>query len=255
MWLIAHALGVSHSSVYAHDEFSQEEQAKIEAVISRRESGEPLQYIIGEADFYGRDFHVGPGVLIPRHDTETLIRMVIKHFHHDDAFTFTDWGTGSGCIAATILLEFPAARAYLVEKSPDAAEYASVNLKRYGLTERAEFSDVMPKCDLLVSNPPYISSCEINSLMNSVRDYEPHLALDGGDDGMDCYRYIFAQADTDCIILETGSMNQVQALRTISMDFICCDEVYDDGDFPRCLMFRRRSTREKVEDACRRDAH
>ena len=244
--MISHALGVSHSGVYAKSEFSPEEQAKIEKVIARRESGEPLQYILGEADFYGRDFRVGAGVLIPRHDTETLITAVMKHFARDEAFTFTDWGTGSGCIAATILLEFPKAYAYLVEASPDARKYARMNLERYHLTDRAEFVDALPKCTLTVSNPPYIPSGEIAGLMNCVRDYEPITALDGGDDGMRFYRQIFAQAESNCIILETGNFEQVSALKTMSSKYVCCDEICDDGGFPRCLLFRRRSIHEKA---------
>ena len=244
MWLIAHALGVSHSEVYAKSEFSPDEQAKIEEVIVRREAGEPLQYILGEADFYGRDFHVGSGVLIPRHDTETLIAAVIRHFARDEVFTFTDWGTGSGCIAATILLEFPKSFAYLVEASDDAREYASKNLQRYNLTDRAQFVDTLPVCELIVSNPPYIPSGEISTLMNTVKDFEPRIALDGGDDGMKYYRQIFAQADSDCIILETGNIQQVNALKTMSSKYMCCDEVRDDGCFSRCLVFTRRAIHE-----------
>ncbi|MBQ7220844.1 MAG: peptide chain release factor N(5)-glutamine methyltransferase [Synergistaceae bacterium] len=243
VWLIAHALGVSHSAVYAHDDFSQEEQAKIEAVISRRGKGEPLQYILGEADFWGRDFAVGRGVLIPRHDTETLIEAVMKYFAHDEEFAFIDWGTGSGCIAVTLLMEFPNSHAYLIEKSPDAAKYALINLERYSLTERAEFVDAMPACKLVISNPPYIPSGEIDGLMKDVRDYEPHSALDGGQDGMKYYREIFALAEkteSEYIILETGSIFQVQFLQSMSSKFMCCDEVLDDGNFPRCLVFRRR---------------
>ena len=244
VWLIAHALGIEQSAVYAKAEFLPEESAKIQQLIARRETGEPLQYILGEADFYGRDFRVGPGVLIPRHDTETLIDAVIRHVTRDEAFTFTDWGTGSGCIAITILLEFPKAYAYLVEASNDAKKYARMNLERYHLTHRAEFVDTLPKCALTISNPPYIPSGEITGLMNTVKDYEPLIALDGGDDGMNFYRQIFTQAQSNCIILETGNIQQVNALKIMSAKYTCCDEVYDDGGFPRCLVFRRRGIHE-----------
>lgn len=226
--------------MYARAEFSPAEQAKIQQVFARREAGEPLQYILGEADFFGRDFCVGSGVLIPRRDTETLIDAVIRHFPRDEEFTFTDWGTGSGCIAATILLEFPKSFAYLVEASDDAKFYARKNLKRYNLTDRAEFVDKMHKCTLTVSNPPYIPSGEIKDLMKTVRDFEPHMALDGGEDGMKFYRQIFAQADCQCIILEAGNLQQANALKSVSNKYFCCDEVRDDGGFPRCLVFRRR---------------
>ena len=223
-------------------ELTSGDLAKLEVVFARRESGEPLQYILGEADFFGRDFRVGAGVLIPRHDTETLIEAAMRHFARDEAFEFTDWGTGSGCIAATLLMEFPRAYGYLVETSPDARYYARMNLERYGLTGRAEFVDAMPRCGLVISNPPYIPSHEVDVLMRTVRDYEPHDALDGGEDGMKCYREIFAGADAGCIILETGNMRQVHALKSIDARFVCCDEVDDDGGFPRCLVFTRRNS-------------
>ena len=250
LWLIAHALGVNHSSVYARSEFSDDEQAKIEAVIARREMGEPLQYIMGEADFFGRDFVVGEGVLIPRHDTETLIYAAMKLFAHDEKFTFIDWGTGSGCIGATLLMEFPEARGYLVEASYDAANYAMANLSRYDLADRAIILPDMTtlhECRVIISNPPYIPSGEIAGLMKTVRDYEPRSALDGGLDGLMCYRQIFREADRlmcEYIILEIGSLNQLQSLQSMSKNFTLCDKVYDDGNFPRCLVFRRSDVHE-----------
>ena len=245
VWLIAHALGVSHSEVYAHSEFTPDECAKIEAVISRRENGEPLQYIMGKADFFGRDFSVGEGVLIPRHDTETLIYATMKLFAQDEEFSFIDWGTGSGCIAITLLMEFQKARGYLVEASPNAARYARENLTRYDLADRAEiFPDMstLQECRLLISNPPYIPSNEISGLMKTVRDYEPHSALDGGTDGLTYYRQIFRETERlkcEYIILEIGSINQVQSLQSISNKFALCDKIFDDGNFPRCLVFKK----------------
>lgn len=238
--------------MYARAEFSPDEAAKIERVIARRESGEPMQYITGEADFLGRDFRVGEGVLIPRHDTETLINAVMKCFASDEAFTFVDWGTGSGCIAATILLEFPKSHGYLVEASREAARYARENISRYDLAGRAEIIPDMnnvKECRLLISNPPYIPSGEIGGLMTSVRDYEPHSALDGGIDGMKYYRQIFREAERvkcEYVILETGSMNQVQSLQFMSKNFTLCSKIYDDGNFPRCLTFRRSDIHEET---------
>ena len=240
----------------ARNEFSPEELAKIESVIARREAGEPLQYIMGEADFWGRDFNVGHGVLIPRHDTETLIQAVMKLFPREAAFSFTDWGTGSGCIAITLLLEFPHSFAYMLEDSPKAAAFAHINLQRYGLTDRAEIlsePDTLPACELLISNPPYIPSGEISGLMREVRDFEPHSALDGGVDGLTCYREIFRLAhEKHCryLVLETGSLIQVESLKTFSNSFTFCDNVCDDTGFPRCLVFRRSDVNEKVEETC-----
>ena len=117
-------MGLSTTQILARKEFSQNEIEKINSLISRREAGEPLQYIMGEADFYGRDFIVGEGVLIPRHDTETLIEGVKKYFAPEEKFSFLDFGTGSGCIAITILLEFKNSFAYMIEKSDKALTFA-----------------------------------------------------------------------------------------------------------------------------------
>ena len=249
LWLISHALGVSHSNILVKEEFSRDECANSDDLISRRINGEPLQYIIGEADFYGRDFHVGTGVLIPRRDTETLIEAMKFYAGHDESFRFADWGTGSGCIAITIMLEFMNSYAYMIEQSKDAITYANHNLERYNLTRRAEIisrlEDITRKCRFIISNPPYIPSCEINGLMKTVRDYEPLSALDGGHDGMNFYRLIMNHSlrvldDDGYIIFETGNMNQIHALESVSEDFIFVREFYDADNFPRCIVLRRR---------------
>lgn len=239
---MSHALGVNSAGLLARAEFSPEELRRIDAVISRRADGEPLQYIIGEADFYGRDFRVGPGVLIPRHDTETLIDGVRKVFARDEAFRFLDWGTGSGCIAVTVMLEFPHSSAVMLDISNDAITYARENLRRYGLADRAKFS-VSGEFDAVISNPPYIPSGEINGLMRDVRDFEPVTALDGGIDGMTYYREILTLAverlkPGGYIILEAGNLTQVRELETYA-GFQAVDRVFDGGNFPRCIILRR----------------
>ena len=249
LWLISHALGVSHSVILARDNFSDDECALIEELISRRIEGEPLQYILGEADFYGRDFHVGRGVLIPRHDTETLIEAMKYFAGHDESFCFADWGTGSGCIAITVLLEFPNSFAFMIEQSEDAIAFARMNLERYNLTQRAKIishlEDINRKCRFIISNPPYIPSNEIDGLMKTVRDYEPRSALDGGQDGMNFYRLILNSSlnvldENGYLIFETGNMNQVHELESVSEDFMFVREFHDANDFPRCIVLRRR---------------
>ena len=242
LWIAAHALGIDTAGILARAEFSQDEAQRIDALISRRVKREPLQYIIGEADFYGRDFYVGDGVLIPRHDTETIIDGVKECFEHNDTFRFLDWGTGSGCIGATILLEFPNSRGVMLDVSDKALSFAHKNLKRYCLNDRADFK-VSGEFDLIVSNPPYIPSGEINGLMHEVKDFEPITALDGGIDGMTFYREILALAFNNLksggyIILETGNFSQVEEIETFS-GFQKAGRVYDTGDFPRCVILRR----------------
>lgn len=239
---MSYALGITHSALLSRNNFSPEEAARIEAVISRRELGEPLQYILGQEEFYGREFYVGSGALIPRHDTETLIEAVKSCFAPEDAFAFVDWGTGTGCIALTLLLEFPNAFAYMLDTSTEALAYARQNISRYGLETRTALNRLPTSCRLIISNPPYIPSGEIAGLMRSVRDYEPRIALDGGEDGMKFYGEIFALAtkilqQDGYIILETGNMNQVQALKN---RFVFVKEIFDAGNFPRALVFRRR---------------
>lgn len=251
LWITAHALGVNNAEIFARDNFSADEERKIDALISRRViDREPLQYILGEADFYGRDFRVGKGVLIPRADTETLIEGVKRCFDVDDEFYFLDWGTGSGCIAVTILLEFPKSYGYMLDISGEALSYARENLSRYGVNKRAEIigkvSGVPDPLDLIISNPPYIPSGEIDRLMREVKEHEPHTALDGGADGMKYYREIFCLAAAKLkrggyIIFETGNLNQVEALKNFycSVEFETVDVIDDGGNFPRCLILRR----------------
>jgi len=244
-WLSAHALGLTTSQLMAREKFSADEISKINSLIKRRENHEPLQYIMGLADFYGRDFEVGSGVLIPRHDTETLIEAVKEIFSPEAKFKFLDWGTGSGCIAVTLLLEFKNSSAYMLDASSEAFNYAKKNLARFKVQDRAELiKDInkSPSLDLIISNPPYIPSREIENLMPEVKNYEPVLALDGGEDGMNFYNLIFRQAKKflkpgGFLILEAGDFEQVQKLKNHDTDFIFKNQVLDSGNFPRALSF------------------
>ncbi|MBR0203468.1 MAG: peptide chain release factor N(5)-glutamine methyltransferase, partial [Synergistaceae bacterium] len=250
IWLMSEALGMTHSEILTCENLSGDELARLEEFISRRENGEPLQYILGNSEFYGYDFHVGPGVLIPRHDTESIIDAVKNYFAPDEKFCFLDWGTGSGCIAITLLLEFPESFAFMLDVSPQALDYSRKNLEHYELSGRARIitslDEIDSQIELLVSNPPYIPSGEIAGLMKTVKDYEPLIALDGGSDGMRFYREIFAQSNSllkhnGYIILEAGDLNQVQALKNLSRDFVFRREFFDSGNFPRALVFQFQS--------------
>ena len=249
LWLASYALGLGNAELMARENFSDEEISKINALISRRKNHEPLQYIMGVADFYGRDFEVNSGVLIPRHDTETLIEAAKKVFKPDEKFVFLDWGTGSGCIAITLLLEFQNSFAYMLDASPEAVKCAEKNLARFNVQDRAKLISSLNLdekiFDLIISNPPYIPSGEIKNLMPEVRDFEPVLALDGGTDGMDFYKIIFAQSEKilkpeGFLILEAGDLNQVQELKSLNENFNFYGEVYDAGNFPRALILSRK---------------
>ena len=243
-WLVCEALNISSTEFFLkNNNFNPEEFHKIDVLISRREKHEPLQYILGEADFYGRDFFVGSGVLIPRFDTETLVTAALELFSENADIKFLDWGTGSGCIALTLLLELKSSFAYLLEKNEIAISYAKKNISRYKLENRVSFS--MPEnIDLMISNPPYIPSDEIKNLMPEVKNYEPLSALDGGADGLNFYREIFIYAknilkSNGYLILEIGNSFQYKYLRNFMKEFKFIKSVFDNGNFSRCMIWRK----------------
>lgn len=257
IWLACYALKVTSVELMAaKDDFFNLNYEKLNSVITRRENGEPLQYIIGEADFYGRDFIIGVGALIPRRVTESLINAVIYLFKDKNQnFKFLDWGTGTGCIAVTILLEFKNSFAFMLDKSPKALSYAKKNLKRYNLEDRAELLltpqniNFAPniiknqKFDFLISNPPYIPTLQINNLMREVKNYEPHMALDGGADGLDYYKILFQYApvllhDNGLLILEIGDDEQAKFLKNFHKNFKFIKSFPDSSGFSRCMVWR-----------------
>lgn len=178
---------------------SDEALTELHSMVTRRIDGEPLQYIIGKWDFMGRTFKVGPGVLIPRPETEILCEKAIDYLKEKKTPTVYDLCAGSGCIGLTLKKECPDINIYLVEKSLEALEYLQYNAsdicKNTFLTITA--GNVLyapafrnhPKADLIISNPPYIKSSELPLLQKEVQR-EPAMALDGGEDGLIFYRYI-----------------------------------------------------------------
>ncbi len=167
------------------------------AMAGRRGRGEPLQYITGLAPFYGREFEVRPGVLIPRFDTETLIEAALPHL--SPGMRILDLCTGSGCILLTLLLEGPEGLTGVgCDLSETALLCAAGNAKRLGasaeLVQSDLFSSIEGTFSLITANPPYIRSGDIGELDREVRDFEPRLALDGGADGLSIYRRILQDA-------------------------------------------------------------
>jgi release factor glutamine methyltransferase len=161
----------------------------------RRQKGEPLQYILGSWDFYGLEFKVNPFVLVPRPETEMLVDLAIKRFQGTDIL---DIGTGSGNIAITLAKRLPYTKITAIDISIDALELALNNVQNHGVEARIELvhagmeeylSVCTQKYDLIISNPPYIPTSQINQLPTDVQ-HEPSLALDGGLDGLDFYRAI-----------------------------------------------------------------
>jgi len=198
-WLLCEALGLDRVGLYVNFDkpLSDSELSACRALVARRARREPLQYILGSQDFYGLDFEVIPGVLIPRHDTETLVEEAVKRC--PAGATILDIGVGSGCIAVALAKSRPDAQINGVDFSPKALELAQRNADRHGVTvtllQGSLFEPfVGRKFDLIVSNPPYIPTADLAGLQPEVRDYEPREALDGGADGLDYYRCIIPAA-------------------------------------------------------------
>lgn len=179
--------------------------AGFEALLDRRAGREPVAYLVGHKEFWGLDFAVGPGVLIPRPDTETVVEAVLARFPDRAArLRVVDLGTGSGCLLGALLHEYPAARGIGIEASGLARGFAEANLAALGLAGRGEVRAgswlddgliAAGECDVVVANPPYIPTADIPGLSPDVAEYEPASALDGGPDGLSAYRALFARTE------------------------------------------------------------
>ncbi len=218
--LLGHVIGQTSDVVYSHPEkeISNRQRDAYKNVIERRAACEPVAYVTGEKEFWGRAFTVTSATLIPRPETETLIEFILAQFSTTHPLSLLDLGTGSGCIALTVLCEYPKATAVAVDSSGDALEIARRNAHSLGVADRCRFVEsdwdnaVEPEmsADLVVSNPPYIAHGELASLSRDVRDYEPHQALLAGDDGLQAYREVAdvahrRMAETGCTVIESGA--------------------------------------------------
>ena len=180
---------------HAHDPLDGAEMDRFREAVARRAGGEQLQYVTGVQDFYGREFRVTPDVLIPRPETELLVEAALETIAGVSGPSLCDVGTGSGCIAVTLLCERTDARAVAVDVSDAALAIAADNAERHGVEERIElkvsdcFNGLGPiTFDLVVSNPPYVSANALAGLQREVRDHEPLVALSPGADGLSVIR-------------------------------------------------------------------
>lgn len=224
--LIRYFLNISEVEIYSdvQKKFEQRDIEQLEYALEKRAGGYPLQYIIGEWEFYGYRFKVGEGVLIPRADTETLIEAV-KSLELKSP-VITDLCSGSGCIAVTLEKEISGSEVYAIEYSDKAFSYLKKNIEINNSKVHAVLGDIfdekvileMPLSDIIVSNPPYLTEKDMNNLQKEVH-FEPEMALRGGSDGLDFYKKIVSLwkkklKNNGYIVFEIG-INQEEAVSKI----------------------------------------
>lgn len=204
--LVGHALGLDHAGlVESADRLLREAEIQVIAsLVARRLSGEPVARILGVKEFWGLPIRLHPSVLVPRPDTETVVEAALDALDRDGprtrALRIADLGTGSGALLMALLTELPHAFGVGTDISRDAITVARANAGELGLASRAGFvvcdfgAALAGGFDLVVSNPPYIESADIETLAPEVRDHDPRIALDGGADGLAAYRAIAADA-------------------------------------------------------------
>lgn len=237
---------------HAEDLVNDADLQRFRDAVTRRAAGEPLQYITGVQDFFGREFRVTPDVLIPRPETELLVEAALEVIADTATPMICDVGTGSGCIAVTLLCERSDTRAIAVDVSDAALAVAAENARRHGVAERIvfEISDcfdaVDSKFDLIVSNPPYVSAGALDGLQREVRDHEPLVALSPGADGLSVIRRLLADAPaflkkSGYLIMEIGfdQGEKVQAL--VDQNWRLLEIRPDLQGIPRIVVLQSRS--------------
>ena len=201
--LLIHVLGRDRAWLYAHPEYELNpgDAAAYEQLLARRTEGIPTQYLTGRQEFWGLEFEVGRGVLIPRPETEHVIEVALARLgaRSRDSLRIADVGTGSGCIAVALASELPHAEIVATDISPAALDYARRNAERHGVSRRIQLIEtyLLDAClgpgltrnsfDLIVSNPPYVALADAKNLPREVRQYEPREALFAGDQGLSVY--------------------------------------------------------------------
>lgn len=216
--LVAHALGLSRVALYMDLDrpLSDEERASVRALVARRRAREPVAYIVGHKEFWGRRFEVGPAVLVPRPDTEALVERALAILPAESGARVLDLCTGSGVIGLTIAAERPAVHVDLTDLSPDALAIARRNAEALSVIERVrvfegDLFDALPEGSryaLVTANPPYIAEGELPALAADVREHEPKQALVAGADGFAVHRRLVSEAAR---FLEPGGTLLIEA--------------------------------------------
>ena len=216
--LLSLASNLSRIEIITHgdDTLTTQQEEKFNALIKRRKSNEPIAYITGEKEFWGLEFAIEKGILIPRPDTETIIATLLTLLPNPSAEgKIADLGTGSGAIIISLLTEFKNMLGFATDLNPKALKISHRNAKKHKVDNRLTIlkgswaEPLKEKVNIIISNPPYIPTKTIQTLMPDVKNYEPSSALDGGDDGLDCYKELIPSAhkkllDGGILMLETG---------------------------------------------------
>jgi release factor glutamine methyltransferase len=270
--LLMHVLSKDRAWLYAHPEAELDSAAseQYSALVARRASGVPTQYLTGHQEFWGLDFEVTPAVLVPRPETEHVIEVALERLgvsptgnspRPDAPFLIADVGTGSGCIAITLAHELPAARIVATDISAAALEVARRNAARHGVASRIDFIECnlltslfhQPLAtshqslflDLIASNPPYIGRQEAVTLPREVREHEPEVALFAGETGLEFYAPLIAQSASllkpgGSLVLELGHNSADHVLHLLDSPHWTNAAITNDlAEIPRVASARR----------------
>ena len=260
--LLGFVLNKNRAFLIANDDYnlSEAEFQRFARLIKRRAAGEPVQYLTGKQEFYGLDFEVNENVLIPRPETEILVEAAINVLREKENPRFCDVGTGSGCIPVSILKNIANATAVAIDVSHEALTTARRNAEKHGVSDRIEFleSDVFeifknPKSeirnpqlfDVIVSNPPYIPNKDLPGLPREVREYEPHVALFGGDIGTEIVGRLLKEAhryliEDGYLMFEIGFTQGEAVQAMIDSKVWDLREILDDlQGIPRIVVLQR----------------
>jgi release factor glutamine methyltransferase len=256
--LLAHAAGCRRIDLYGTrfaEPASAEARQTYRALIGKRLEGCPVAYLVGKKEFYNLELEVSPAVLIPRPDSELVVMECLKLAKSLPRPKIVDVGTGSGNLAIAVAKHLSAAEVTAIDKSADALAIARKNAERHGVAERMRFfqGDLLAplaadECfDFVLSNPPYIPSGDIAGLSVGVRDYEPHLALDGGADGFVVFDRLVQEAtgrlaEGGYLLIEIGAPQEGPARQRLGQiaELELLPTIYDFSRHPRVLAARRR---------------
>jgi len=256
--LLMHVLDRDRTYILGHAEdlLTDEQVEEFSESLEARAEGKPLQYITGRQEFFGIEFEVNNDVLIPRPETELLVEAALSIVSQNETPFICDVGTGSGCIAITLLHKLPRARGIALDISAAALAVAERNANRHGVQERLSF--VTSVCfaglgpafgqtfDLIVSNPPYVAERAVAGLQREVRDFEPRVALTAGEDGLSVIRRLLVESGDylksgGCLIFEMGFDQHDAVKELIDENVWKLLEIYDDlQGIPRTVALMKR---------------